>query len=144
MEETSNLLSRFHEIIKSEPAYHTHSEEQESVSILCRTNWVRILVVRQPDNPQSIIIEVEVSQPYPPFSPNSSSQLSSKQTSNETRQILEQFIEYIKYILKLESSGFSVDFVGNDCLILASRCFTEIPSAEIFELLLPPSTKQQG
>jgi hypothetical protein len=142
MVDTPNLQFRFHEIIKNEPASSSYSEEQESVSILYRTNWVRILVVQPFENPQAITIDVEVSQPYPPLSPSSLSPIDSAQTSNETRKLLEQLMEHIKYILKLESSGFSIDFVGNDCLILASRCFAEIPGAEIFELLLPPSAKE--
>ncbi|MFW9958328.1 MAG: hypothetical protein ACFFCT_09655 [Candidatus Odinarchaeota archaeon] len=141
MVDIPNLQFRFREIITTEPVYDTHTEEQESVSILYKTNWARILVVRKSEDPQSIIIEVEVSQPYSSVFPNSSSPLNPRQTSNKTRQILEQFIEYIKYILKLEASGFFIDFVGNDCLILASRRFKEMPNAEIFELLLPPLVK---
>ena len=141
MVKKSNLQSRFSEIINTEPAYHEITERQESLSILYKTNWVRILVVRTPEDSQSIIIEVEVSQPYSSASFTSSFPPDSKQKSNETRQILEQFIEHIKYILKLQTSDFFIDFVGNDCLILASRCFKETPSAEIFELLLPPPAK---
>lgn len=139
MVNTPNLLARFQKIIESEPAPAFPAEEQESVSILYKTSWVRILIVRSPEDSKSVTIDVEVSPPYPSLSPVSTSLEASKLTSNETQKLLEQMIEYIKYILVLESSGFSIDFVGNECLILASRCFTEVPDAEIFKLLLPPS-----
>jgi hypothetical protein len=142
MSETPDLLSRFREIINKEPASLLKDGEQESVSVLYRTNWVRILVVHPLGDSQSIIIDVEVSPPYPSLSPNSSSSQATKQTNDDARQLLEQLIEHIKYILRLESSGFSIDFVGNDCLILVSQCFTKIPSADIFKLLLPPSTEK--
>jgi hypothetical protein len=140
MSETPDLLVRFHEIINNEPARLSDNGEQESVSVLYRTNWVRILVVRPLEDPQSLLIDVEVSQPYPSVSQASSSPLTANQVNDAARQLLKQFMEHIKYILRLESSGFSIDFVGSDCLLLASRRFTQKPSAEIFKLLLPPST----
>jgi len=142
MVDTPNLFDKFQEIMNSEPAHVTYAEEQESASVLYKTRWVRILVVRSPEDSESVTIDVEVSPPYPSLSPTSTSPVTSEQTSNETRKLLEQMIEYIQYVLVLESSGFFIDFVGNECLILASRQFTEMPSAEIFELLLPPSTKK--
>ncbi len=142
MVETPDLLVKFQEIINKGPAQASDTEEQESVSILYKTSWVRILVVRSPEDSKSITIDVEVSPPYPSLSPTSSSPSTEKETSNKTQKLLGQLIEYVQYILVLESSGFSIDFVGNECLILASRHFTETPHAEIFELLLPPSAKK--
>jgi len=142
MVKTPDLLAKFKEIINNEPAHTSDAEEQESVSILYKTSWVRILVVRSPEDSKSVTIDVEVSPPYPSLSPTSTSPVTSKQTSKEAQKLLEQMIEYIRYILVLESSGFSIDFVGNECLILASRHFTEMPSTETFELLLPPSAKK--
>jgi hypothetical protein len=140
MMETPNLLSRLHDILNNEPAQPVDPEEQESVSTLYRNNWVRILVVRQIKNPHSFVIDVEVSQPCPSLSSTAPSFSKSEQTSDNVRELLEQLIEHIKYVLMLEYSGFSIDFVGTDCLILAFRSFTEMPNAEIFKLLLPPSS----
>ncbi|MFW9960008.1 MAG: hypothetical protein ACFFDV_03260 [Candidatus Thorarchaeota archaeon] len=142
MVDTPNLFDKFQEIMNSEPAQVIYVEEQESASVLYKTSWVRILVVRSPEDSKSITIDVEVSPPYPSLSPTSTSLVTSEQTSNETQKLLGQMIEYIQYVLVLESSGFSIDFVGNECLILASRQFSEMPSAEIFEILLPPSAKK--
>jgi hypothetical protein len=139
LKRSPNLLSRYQEIIAREPSFAIETEDQECVSLLHETDWARIFIVQSTETPKYIRIEVEVSQPS--LSPSQKAPSKSAHQNNErtTRQLLEQMIEHIRYILELESSGFTIDFVGHDCLILAFQTFTKIPSAEIFELLLPPS-----
>ena len=139
MTESPDLLSRYQEIVARGLISTIETEDQECVSMLYETDWTRIFIVQSPESPECIRIEVEVSQPFLSLSQEVPSKCAPPNDESTTRQLLEQLIVHIRYILKLESSGFTIDFVGHDCLILAFQTFTKIPSAEIFELLLPPS-----
>jgi hypothetical protein len=134
--EAPDLSSRFREIIARGPTMAAETEDHECVSMLLETNWTRIFVVQEMENPEHIRIEVEVSQPSQVQDESSESGFACKK--RPLRQLLEQLILHIEYILKLESSGFIIDYVGNDFLILAFQSFTKLPSTEVFELLLPP------
>ena len=109
----------------------------EVSSILCRTDWVRIFVSRNIDESDEIMIDVEVTAPFT-VSSEESSPTSDSSTQIQTRSLLETFIQHIQYILALEEKGFTVDFIGNGCLLLATKLFIETPDTEIFRLLCPP------
>jgi hypothetical protein len=136
--ESPDLLSRYQEIVARGPISIIETEDQECVSLLYETDWTRIFIVQSLETPECIRIEVEVSQPSLSLSQEVPSKCEPQNDERTTRQFLEQLIEHIRYILRLDSSGFTIDFVGDDCLILAFQTFTKVPSAEIFELLLPP------
>jgi hypothetical protein len=137
--QSPDLLSRFQEIIAREPISTIETEDQECVSMLYETDWTRIFLVQRPEKPECIGIEVEISPPSPSLSQVPVSMHTPNKDERATRWLLEHLIEHIEYILRLESSEFTIEFVGSDCLILAFKSFEESPPAEIFELLLPPS-----
>lgn len=135
MSEMKSIFSKFQEFIKQNPAEQIGSEESEAVSLLYRTDWVRILASRESANPKQVVIDVEVTLPLL----EESSPKSRTRDRNEVRFLLENFIQYIKYILTLETSGFFVEIIENGCLLSASMCFDKIPSNDIFRLLNPPT-----
>ena len=111
--------------------------ESEVVFPLCKTDWVRIMLIRSL-NDSSIGIDVEVTLP----SRSSSSYetpISHIDDISNSRARLESMIEHIQYILALETSGFSVDLVGDGCLMVAYKSFQDTPDTETFRLLQPPS-----
>ena len=140
MPEQNELLSKYHELM-NQSLNHLENGETEAVFTLYKTDWVRILLVRELENENSAVIDVEVSLPLP-YRSSSYNQISNSHinnSANTTRRLLELLIEHIQYILTLESSGFSVDLVEEGCLMVAYHCFNETPDTEIFRLLQPPS-----
>lgn len=139
MSEINTILEKFEEIIKQNPANHVEKGTTEVVFLLYKTDWVRIFVSRDITNSKAVVIDVEVSVPSIESSGTSSTKLD-KGISIEIRSLLETFNEHIKYILALERSGFLIDFIGNGCLLLATKCFENKPNPEIFRLLSPPQS----
>ncbi|MGY5872843.1 MAG: hypothetical protein RTV72_11400 [Candidatus Thorarchaeota archaeon] len=139
MSEEIDLPDEFRKIMNQELNQVRENADSEAVFILYKTDWVRIIVVRQLDSSLPVAIDVEVSPPFHSSSSNVNSISHIKKTTTESKLLLESMIEHIKYILALETSGFSVDLVGDGCLMIAYSEFQDIPDAEIFQLLLPPS-----
>ena len=140
MSDKIELLSKYHEIMNQNLNQSTENGDTETVFTLFQTEWVRILLARQLENSTAVAIDVEVS--LPPLSSNSYnspiSYIDSKAPTS--RQLLQFLMEHIRYVLALETSGFSVDLVGDGCLMVAYRNFNDTPDAEIFRLLQPPSS----
>ncbi|TFG33681.1 hypothetical protein EU527_07280 [Candidatus Thorarchaeota archaeon] len=137
MAEKEKLLERFQEIIKQDSTTCAEHGTTEVSIILHKTDWVRIFVDRDAADSTAITIDVEVCVPSIEPSRVSSPENNTK-IIHEMRPLLETFIEHIKYILKLEDSGFSVDFIENGCLLSATKIFENEPDPEIFRLLCPP------
>lgn len=136
-----DLPTKYREIIRQQKDAAPHHDNSESVSLLFKTDWVRILVVQSADNTDVVSIEIEMSMFDSSLSPSSSSPLPKPEKNAST--ILEQLIEHIHYLLRLESLGFTLELVSTGCLLLAYRDFSEDPSDETFKLLLPPSFSQE-
>lgn len=133
------LLDKFEEILTRNPSDYVESGDPEVIFPVYNTDWVRIFIVRHIDDVSSKTIDVEVSIPS---SESSEQPLYDIIESSpvETKNTLENLIKHIQYILTLGNSGFTVDFVENGCLLLASLEFDELPDSTIFELLLPPDS----
>jgi hypothetical protein len=116
--------------------YTSGSKKPDNASVLYKTKWIRILVVPTSDTDDSATIEVEMSPPTPP----SSSISSTYEEPLPSRNLLTLMIEHLKYLLSLDEAGYSIDFAGNGCLLVAFQRFNNIPSVETFRLLLPPTT----
>lgn len=140
MSEKIELLSKYLELM-NEDLNRIDNGDNEAVFTLCKTDWVRILLVRELENEKSAVIDVEVSLPLP-YRSSSCDKITNTHSNNSaytSRQLLQLMMEHIQYILTLESSGFSVDLVGDGCLMVAYQSFNETPDTEIFRLLQPPS-----
>ena len=95
------------------------------------------MLVRSIEDDRSVVIDVEVSLP----SRSSSyfeTPVSDVDDTFSSRVLLEIMMAHIQYILNLEASGFSVDLVGDGCLMVAYKSFLDTPDAETFRLLQPP------
>ena len=116
--------------------YKTGSQNSDHVSILHRTDWIRIMVVPTSDAEDSATIEVEMSPPRT----LTSSISSTYDDPLPSRILLSTMIEHLQYLLSLDAAGYSIDFAGNGCLLVAFQRYTSIPSVETFRLLLPPAS----
>ena len=63
MNRLSELIERYEHFKSSSFDKLTLNEDGESIEALCETDWVRVLLIRTADEPDSINIEVEVSLP---------------------------------------------------------------------------------
>lgn len=136
------LMEKYQKIISTpiESTTSTFNESGETVEILLQTNSMRILVIRESVNPQTVSLEVEVW--LPNRNPNT---LHTESKSTETQlededlsTTLTKMIDHLQYLLKLQQSGFILDVIKHDCLWTASKSFSETPSRDVFELLIPP------
>lgn len=116
--------------------YKNGAKDSDHVSILYRSDWIRIMVVPSSDAEESVTIEVEMSPPRT----LSSSISSTYDDPLPSRILLSTMIEHLQYLLSLDAAGYSIDFAGNGCLLVAFQRYTSIPSVETFRLLLPPTT----
>jgi hypothetical protein len=102
----------------------------ERLSVLTRTDWLQILLLRFPENPEMLTIEVEV---FMPTGPRAESD------SRRPKQMPSAMIAHMEYLIRLVDAGFSLKIAGEECLWVASKHFKGLPSSEIAEVLLPPS-----
>lgn len=136
------LMEKYHKIISTpiESPNHTLNESGETVEILLQTNSMRILVIRESMNPQTVNLEVEVW--LPNRNPNTlDTDSKTTETELEDKELsttLSRMIDHLQYLLKLQQSGFTLDVIKHDCLWTASKSFTKKPSRDLFELLIPP------
>lgn len=136
------LMEKFQKIISTpaESPTPTYNESGETVEILHQTNSMRILVIRESVNPQTVSLEVEVW--LPNRNPNTLDTESEKtETEREDEDLsttLSRMINHLQYLLKLQQSGFTLDVIKHDCLWTASKSLSETPSRALFELLIPP------
>jgi len=138
VQEKLELLSKFNKLMNEDLTKVLEAGETEVVFPLHKTDWVRIMVVRSIEDDSSAVIDVEVSLPSRSSSYHETP-ISRIENASDSRVLLEIMMAHIQYILALETSGFSVDLVGDGCLMVAYKSFPDTPDTEIFRLLQPPS-----
>ncbi|MCK5151830.1 MAG: hypothetical protein KAQ65_08315 [Candidatus Thorarchaeota archaeon] len=126
-----NLLKTYEEAVRTPPTESDLNDASEAITTLHQDDWLRILLIRRIDSPEVVTIEVESSLPIraqgtPPIE------------SNETRGILEGMINSLKYLISLESEGFSLDIIGQDCMWTAYKEFNTPIDPTVFDALTPP------
>ena len=121
----SELRSRCKKAMATPPIGDT----EESVSVLCQNDWVRILAVHDPDFSEPWRIEVEVSLP---------SHLDSE-SENDVKVFVKNLIKHLEYLLRLDEEGLILDVMFRDGLWTASIQFDALPDDEVFKCLIPPS-----
>ena len=138
MTDVPEMASKYAELMKAPVDEATVNENGESLSTLCQSEWVRILVIRRPEIPDHVTIEVEISLPSPVAHTTDADRSDSDVKDNGT-DLLHHAIEHLHYLSRLRNNGFALDVVGQECLWTAFRDFTEAPAPDVFDLLKPPT-----
>jgi hypothetical protein len=138
MTDIPEMTRKYAELMEAPVDEVTVNENGESLSTLCQSEWVRILVIRRPSTPDLVTIEVEISLPSPVGHASDTDGTDSEVENNGT-DLLHQAIEHLHYLSRLRSNGFTLDVVGQECLWTAFRDFTETPVSDVFDLLKPPT-----
>lgn len=121
----SELRSKCQKAMATPPIGDT----EESASVLCQNDWVRILVVHDPDSSELWRIEVEVSLP---------SHLDSE-SENDVKVFVKNLIKHLEYLLRLDEEGLILGVMFRDGLWTASIEIDTLPNDEVFKCLIPPS-----
>ncbi len=108
----------------------------ESVSILYSTDWVKIMVVRDRESPETCFIEVEIS--LPPCTIDPSTDVESLHNGT-ARKFIEDTISHLRYLLRLEEAGLLIGILSAEGIWSASLAVREHPDERLFEALIPPS-----
>ncbi len=125
-----DFVSRFMEVANSPIPSSDEMGSSEWISVVLRTNWVEILLVRTSADPHHLSVEVEISTPS--ISPLDEQALARGKLPLD-------MIVHMEYLLKLLDGGFSLTVIGEEGLWLASKDFSGTPSHEILEILNPPT-----
>jgi hypothetical protein len=110
-------------IIAEPPKMSNFNEEGECTSSFFENDWLRMLIVRTPENPNIVSIEVEVSLPA--------------QKTRNLVSVLKEVNDHNQFLLRLSDMGFELDLIGFECMWTASKIFEEIPDITVFEALAP-------
>jgi hypothetical protein len=125
-----DFVSRFRKVANSAIPASDKTESSQWISVVLRTDWVEILLVRTSADPHHLLVEVEISTPN--TSPLDEQALA-------TRRMPLNMIVHMEYLLKLLDEGFSLTVIGEEGLWLASKDFSGTPSYEILAVLDPPT-----
>jgi len=103
---------------------------------------VRVYLTKGQDSWEDITLEIEI------FMGVRRNQKSSKSESpddvNLSRIQLIECISYIDYLLRLEEAGFNLEIVLDGCIWTARSHLKSKPSAQLFEIILPPNHLVKG
>lgn len=138
----SELIKRYSKLSEVPEDKLSFNENGESLSILCQSEWVRILVIRRLNTPDQVTIEVELSFPTRVHAVKAETTEETDieaNATNDTLALLEEAVTHLRYLAKLHDRGFALDVIGQECLWTAFRDFSSTPDTEMFELLNPPS-----
>jgi hypothetical protein len=129
---TSTELLRQYQRILAEPI---KDDSEESVSLLFHTDWVKIMIIRDPQSPRASSIEVEIS--LPPCIIELS--LNDVDTHPETaRKFVKDTISHLEYLLRLEEAGLALGILSAEGIWSASMEVLDCPDEIIFKSLIPP------
>jgi hypothetical protein len=108
------------------------NDDQSVLSILCATDWIRILVVCNKST-EIVTIEVELS---PPTEKGGVSH-----SQNLVRNRYSKMIDNLNYLLRLNEMSFILKTSEEDCLWTASLEVKGNLESSMFEILLPPGAQ---
>ena len=128
------FISRFHELVMDPIDPSSIYETGESITLVWKTNWVAISLVRKLTFPISLSIQAEISMPVP----------TADNDSIDYAAMPDDVILHMEYLRTLLDAGFALQVIGEECLWMASKDFREIPPPEILDMLMPPGPNGQS
>lgn len=127
-----DISSRLQELVESPLQLSEAGVSGYEESVLCRTEWVEILLLRSVEEPEILRIEVEVLVPV-------AAQPGAHLVPQDIMRL--NMVAHMKYLMKLLDIGFSLQVVGEECLWVATGQFTGIPNPEVVHALAPPQAR---
>jgi len=128
-----DFISRFHELVKVPIDPSSIYETGETISLVWKTECIAISLVRRLTFPISLSVQVEIFMPIVP-----TEDMVTRDTDLPSKVII-----HMEYLRSLLDASFDLQVIGEECLLVASKDFREIPSPEIIDMLLPPECNFQ-
>jgi hypothetical protein len=121
----SDLKSKCKKAMTSPPP----KDSEESVSVLCQNDWVRILTVYDSETLDKWRIEVEVSLPSQ----------RDPQSGKDVKKFIQYLIRHLEYLLRLHEEGLTLGVMSRDGLWTAYLEIDDLPQDDLFKALIPPT-----
>ncbi|MFW9958326.1 MAG: hypothetical protein ACFFCT_09645 [Candidatus Odinarchaeota archaeon] len=128
---STELLQRYRGII-SEPI---KGDLDESITLLYKTDWVKIMIVRDAQSSEPCSIEIEITLPPCIIEPSTDDADSQKGVA---RKFIEDTISHLEYLLRLEEAGLILGIISVEGIWSASLLVCNSPDETFFEVLIPP------
>jgi hypothetical protein len=118
-------------------------EVQERVVNIYENDRIRILLVRTPEAPDTVKMEVEVALRDRIWGLDANYFTDDLTTPNQStiRTSLEEMVLLFQYLLQLQQAGFTLDFYGEEGLWIACYHIDKEPSKTLFSSFQPPKIK---
>ena len=139
----SDLIKEYRRLVAIQPDQLISQEVPERVVNLYENNRIRILLVRTPEAPDAVKMEIEVALPDRIWGLNANYFSDGLTTPDQSaiRSSLEEMVLLFQYLLQLQQAGFSLDFFGEEGLWIACYIIDKKPSKILFSSFQPPQIK---
>ncbi len=137
----SDLIKEYRQLLSLRVDDFVKYGLSEKTITIHETDQIRIILVRKPEEPQLIKMEIEITLPEQIWG------LDANLTSNEfsspdqpqLRVSLEEILMLFQYLLALQKAGFNLDFFDEEGIWVASCEIDEEPSKAFFTKFKPPN-----
>ena len=139
----SDLIKEYRRLCSFRGTHFVPNGVSENAVPVHETNRIRILLIRTPQQPRQIKMEVEISLPERMWGLDANLTINewSSPIQSELRMSLEETIILFQYILDLQAAGFRLDYFGDEGVLIASYSFDKEPSKALFAQFKPPKVK---
>jgi hypothetical protein len=139
----SDLIKEYRRLIAIQPDQLISPEVPERVVNLYENNRIRILLVRTPEAPNTVKMEIEVILPDRMWGLDANYFSDDLATPDQPaiRTSLEEMVLLFQYLLQLQQAGFTLDFFGEEGLWIACYQIDQEPSKTLFSSFQPPQIK---
>jgi hypothetical protein len=139
----SDLIKAYRRLVAMQPDQLISKEVQERVVNIYENDRIRILLVRTPEAPDTVKMEVEVALPDRIWGLDANYFTDDLTTPNQStiRTSLEEMVLLFQYLLQLQQAGFTLDFYGEEGLWIACYHIDKEPSKTLFSSFQPPKIK---
>jgi hypothetical protein len=127
--DAEGMRDRFREAMFEQLTSLKYDSDGEAPFLLFENEWIRMHLVRFQEDRAHVLIEVEMSLP----------ESGCKENQQDFKRMLQNSIEYFRYMEELSNNRFTLSVVGNDCLWIASILISkDTQDLAFFELLISP------
>ncbi|MFW9926906.1 MAG: hypothetical protein ACFFDM_09075 [Candidatus Thorarchaeota archaeon] len=106
---------------------------------------IRICLVKEPDNWEEIILEIDIFMGARCISESVQDQPISESFDNVaiSKEQLVEYISYLEYLLRLEEAGFNLELILDGCIWTAQYSVRVKPDSRLFEIINPLDYKKK-
>ena len=127
-----NLIRhRVKELLNSDATSLNTNHNGEYYNIVYETDWVRILLIRNYEDPRYITIDIEITLPNQSiYDELNQDEIAKSEYQNHMRDTLVSLKKHIDYIVKLQEAGYIIEMFGREFLCSATKDVEYLESIE--------------